>query len=224
MLVRIFLFSLWATLCWGKVVSLDMCADQWVLCTYNKEQIGAVTFLSQKLQETSAKKIATHNGTTEEILALQPTLLIADFLPSFNQRQHWNRHKIPLKILPKIFQLSDLRARFPQARPLVFPSLGKGRLVFILTQNLHSPGKATLWNEVLEKLGFVNGMARLGREGWGYVSAEQILFLNPALLIVFGTRTTFPPSLQSFPIKHIEERDYLCPSPEGLQRIIESLR
>jgi ABC-type Fe3+-hydroxamate transport system substrate-binding protein len=211
------IFSLIPLIGLGKVMSMDMCADRFVLHHYDKGDILATTYLSKA-------PTRHHTGTTEEILALNPSLVISEFpLPS-KQHDYLKTRGISFKILPALHTLDDLYKRFPKASPINFPAIGLGRRVLILTQNLHTPGAKTFWDDVLKTLGFINLSCVAGIKGWGYLSTEKILALKPDLLIVFGKRTTVPMCLMSMPMKYIADDDYLCPSPDGVQRMIEALK
>jgi ABC-type Fe3+-hydroxamate transport system substrate-binding protein len=94
----------------------------------------------------------------------------------------------------------------------------------MVTQGLHSPGAGTFWHDVLGAMGFKNATAAMGIKGWGYVSAEQILVAKPSMVIVLGENTTLPSYLRHIPVKRISSIDYLCPSPNGLHKIIEGLK
>ncbi len=219
MRVHLLLFSLICCRVYGAILSMDMCSDLWVLDHYPEEQIVALTYLSQE-----PKSLARHHGTTEEILRANPSLVISEFPLSSKQSYYLKKHNIPLKTLPPLDRLEDLYKRFPNARGLNIPPIGPGKKALILTQGLHTPGKETFWGDVLEALGFINLSANAGIIQWGYLSSEKILALKPDLIIVFGEDTSLPPSLRSFPIKQISAKDYLCPSPQGIQKIVESLQ
>ena len=218
MWVRALVFSLMAMIAHGKVVSMDMCADSWVLENHDPKDIGAITFLTKDV-----KGVPKHRGTTEEILVLNPSMVISEFPLSPKQKRKMEERNVVLETLPPLNQLSDLYQRFPKAPAITFPNLGHGRTVMMVTQGLHSPGDQTFWHDILGAMGFKNATAAMGIKGWGYVSAEQILVAKPSMLIVLGENMVLPKCLKHIPVKRISNTDYLCPSPGGLHRIMERL-
>lgn len=219
MWARLLFFSMVPFFVQGTILSMDMCADHWVLDHYAPEQILAVTYLSN-----AHESLHRHRGTTEEILRLKPSMIVSEFPLSPHKVHHLKKHKITLKTLAPLDRFDDLYKRFPNTKPQSIPSIGLGKKALIITQNLHTPGQETFWGDLLEKLGFINIAAVADIKGWGYVSSEKILALNPEVLIVFGEKTTVPPCLKTLKINYIHDADYLCPSPQGIMRIIEALQ
>jgi ABC-type Fe3+-hydroxamate transport system substrate-binding protein len=217
MWVRALVFSVIAMGAHAKIVSMDMCADAWVLENYEPKDIGAITFL------TGSSGLPQHRGTTEELLTLKPALVVTEYPLSQKQSKMLTDRYIPIKILPPLNRLQDLYQRFPKAKPMAFPNLGHGKTVMMVTQGLHSPGDQTFWHDVLGKMGFKNATASMGIKGWGYVSVEQILVAKPIMLIILGENVVLPKCLKHIPVKRISNADYLCPSPDGLKRIMERL-
>ena len=212
---RAFLFSMIAANVYGKIVSMDICADAWVLEHYKSEDIGAITFLSEK-----EEGIAQHRGTTEELLTLLPSLVVSEHPLSLKQKRKLYEQSVSLKVLPPLNTISDLYQRFPQAKPNQFPNLGQGRTVLMITHGLHSPGMQTFWNDVLDKMGFKNATANMGIKGWGYVSLEKILLAKPSLIILLGEDVTLHPCLKHIAVQRIPSQYYLCPSPKSLTKIV----
>lgn len=223
MLVFLILFSLMASSSLGKVASLDLCSDAWILENFSEEEIGGMTFLGRDLQETMLQKPPLHRGTTEEILVLNPQSVVSEFPLCPRRKRIFEEKGIRLHLLPRLLRLKDLKKRFPWSRLPSFPSIGRGRVVFFVTNNLHSPGSCTFWGDVLECLGFINGTATLGHEGWHYLSAEHILSMNPSFLIVLGEGISLPPCLDKFQRHSLSSVDSLCPSPQGVHRLVEKL-
>ena len=218
MWVRALVFSLMAMGVHAKIVSMDMCADAWVLENYEPKDIGAITFLTEDVN------LRKHKGTTEEILTLHPSSVVTEYPLSQKQSKMLTDRHIPITILPPLNRLQDLYQRFPKAPAITFPNLGHGKTVMMVTQGLHSPGDQTFWHDVLGVMGFKNATAAMGIKGWGYVSAEQILVAKPSMLIVLGENMVLPKALHHIPVKRISHTDYLCPSPGCLQRIVEGLK
>lgn len=216
---RVLIFSLWALITEAKVLSMDMCADQWVLDHYDAYDISAVTHLSK-----DRTKGLYHFGTTEEILWLKPSVIVSEFPLSSKQQYALRKQKISFNVLPPLKTLDDFYKRFPKEKRALLPSIGKGKKVLILTQNFHTPGRDTFWHDVLGALGFINLTATVDIKGWGYLSGEKILALRPDFLIIFGKETTVPLCLGHIPVKYIQKDAYLCPSPKGLQTIVETLK
>jgi hypothetical protein len=221
MWVRALAFSVMTILAHGKVVSMDMCADAWVLENYEPKDIGAITFLTEGAG--LRKHLRKHKSTTEEILMLHPSSVVTEYPLSQKQSRILTDRHIPIKILPPLNRLQDLYQRFPKAQAITFPNLGHGRTVMMVTQGLHSPGDHTFWHDVLGSMGFKNATAAMGIKGWGYVSAEQILVEKPSMLIVLGENTSLPSCLRHLSVKRMPDKEYFCPSPKGVETIIRAL-
>lgn len=100
---------------WGeprRIVSLDYCADQFVLALADREQIAALSRGSQRDDSYfrgRAHGIRQTRGTLEEVLALRPDLVVRNWGGPWDAEQVYGRFGIP------VLQVGDTPT-FTQAR------------------------------------------------------------------------------------------------------------
>ncbi len=105
----------WASPAWAeprRIVSLDYCADQFVLALADREQIVALSRGSQRDDSyfrARAHGIRQSRGTLEEVLALRPDLVVRNWGGPWDAEQVYARFGIP------VLQVGDTPT-FAQAR------------------------------------------------------------------------------------------------------------
>lgn len=95
-----------------RVVSLDYCADQFVLALADREQMAALSRGSQRDDSyfrARARGIRQSRGTLEEVLALRPDLVVRNWGGPWDAEQIYARFGIP------VLQVGDTPT-FTQAR------------------------------------------------------------------------------------------------------------
>ncbi len=198
-----------------RVVSLDSCADQFVLALAKPEQILALSpnaTLPFSYFRERAADFPSHNGSAEEILMLRPDVVVRTAQGDFALAQMLERQGI------RTFA-TGLPAGFSEMRNdiMVFgEALGQPEAAKILVEEMDrrlaridpiseadgpaaiyiSPGGATsgpgtFLDEVLRMSGLRNQMADLGMEGWGTIELEFLVIDPPEVIIgsFFDART-----------------------------------
>ncbi len=189
-----------------RIVSMNLCTDALVLELAPRESIVSVSFLavdpdlSPKARE--AQGIPLNRGQAEEILALEPDLVVAGRYTKRSAVALLQRLGVPLieldipnsiaatqshirrlaRALGQIDRgeavIAQLDARLNAIKPSDEHPLG-----LIYHPNGFTTGAGTLVDELLARAGIDNLAAHNGLSGWGNQSLEQILLAAPDLLI-----------------------------------------
>lgn len=190
-----------------RIVSINPCADALLLKLTDKRQIASVSHYSHDPQATSAPlrqtlRYPATSGTAEEILAMQPDLVVAGSHVAIPTAMTLERLNIPLVKLAipqsvaesrqQISELSEIvgasdrgrqlnnaiSAAFAKAKPVddkLVPTLiwRSGGLV---------PGDGTLPDELLRHTGFENVSKSYGLRQWDILPLEYLVARPPQLL------------------------------------------
>lgn len=236
-----------------RVVSLSLCADQFVVPLVPRERIAAVSALAAREDYSSvaaeAHGLPVHGGTAEEILALEPDLVIAGGYARRETVELLERLTVPLVQLPpaglnevpelirmvavatgRMAAGERLVARFEAA--LVPPATGR-RVGALYRPGGDLPGPKTTENDVIERAGLKSLAALLGIEGYGRLQVEELVLHRPDVLIFdsaderqgsLSTQMLFHPALvratPETPIVHIPIRYWLCGAPRAADAVV----
>lgn len=190
-----------------RLMSTNICADVLALSLADPAQIVSLSRHSQDAQRFSmaarARGFAANEATAEDVLYLQPDLVLASRRWSARHQQALlKRHGVRIVTVPfptdwegidrstlQMGQamgretaarqlLADTRARRArlQARPRLFNAL-------YLRPNGGSAGVGTHVDAVLAAAGLRNHATALGLKGWGRVDLERILHNPPDMFI-----------------------------------------
>ena len=235
-----------------RVVSLSLCADQFVVPLVPRERIVAVSALAANENYSSvaaeARGLPVHGGTAEEVLALEPDLVIAGGYARRETAELLERLKVPLVRLPPggLNEVPDLirrvaaatgtldagerlEARFEAA---LAPQGMDNRIGALYRPGGDLPGPKTTENDVIERAGLKSLAALLGVQGYGRLHVEELVLHRPDVLIFdsaderqgsLSTQMLFHPALAramfGTPIVNIPIRYWLCGAP----RVVEAV-
>ncbi len=218
-----------------RIVSINICADALVLELAPRASIASVTFLATDSdyspKASAAQGIPVNRGKAEEILALQPDLVVAGrytgqttvrLLRSlgFNLVEL----EMPVSIAQAREQIHRLATALEEpargdaviaqldARLDAVKEAGDSRrpLAAIYQPNGFTAGQGSLADEMLGWAGIDNLAARVGIRFWGNLSLEQLILATPDLLIVEpGTKSgpALARQLLSHPaLEHLKSR------------------
>lgn len=181
-----------------KVVSLDQCADQYVLGLVPRNQILALSDRA-RLHDSNFRDRAEHvrriRPQLESLLALNPDVVVRTWGGDINLiKALTDRHIKVLNIndiysydqaKPELLRIgheldqvasAQIEARrFDQAMAAIRP-VGKGRTVLYYTPTGYSAGPDTMVGDMLRRLGF---RLETQDKGFFYLSPEVILSLKP---------------------------------------------
>jgi iron complex transport system substrate-binding protein len=195
-----------------RVMSLNMCTDQLVLQLLPPARIASVTYLSRTsddaLVTAEAAHVPVNYGTSEEVLAQHPDLVIAGTTSTPAVRALLKKVSIPLLEVPAAESFDDIRALTRR----IGHALGEDAKAEALLRRMDAtlaelkisaparpvrvvgwdgggnvPGPGTLFDAILTAAGGVNVAADTAQTilNGRYTSfdLEQLVALNPALVI-----------------------------------------
>jgi len=192
-----------------RVVSLNLCGDEQLLRLADREVIASVTFLAADPLFSSvidrAKGLPLNHGKAEEIVPLQPDLVIAEPYTARNAVRFLQRLDVPLLELPvpttfeevyrQIEQLAQALGQEERGRKLVEdmqrrlaalgpPPPGPRPLAAVYQPNGFLIGPGTLVHEVLTRAGLRNLATEAFQDHNGPLPVEMLLWHRPDLLIL----------------------------------------
>jgi iron complex transport system substrate-binding protein len=234
-----------------RVASANLCVDQLVLQLADPAQMVTVHWLTREPDDSRMAQVAqaypANHGQAEELLGYQPDLV---FVGSYNSPVANSMMKaLGLDIVSVADPLNydDIRRNIHQiATALKVPARGtvlvdafdqallptrdvlKNRKLKVLVfgSGGYSAGKPGLFHSTLEHVGLIN-MAAIGENsGWVPMTVEDVLTMQPDILILGDYRPDAPsmagnivqhPALatlrQSVPVIHMPTRLWNCGTP-----------
>ena len=207
-----------------RVMSLNLCTDQIVLQLLPPERIASVTYLARGpdvgFPSIDASRVKVNYGSSEEVLAQRPDLVIAGTTSTFATRALLKRAGIPLLELPGAESFEDIRnitrtigrALEQQARAeallqrmdstlaeLRETAPGKPIPVVAWDGGGNVPGPGTLFDAILTAAGAENVAARLNQNtfhgNYAGFDLEQLVTLDPQLVVYGGSNRRRPDSV-----------------------------
>jgi len=195
-----------------QVMSLNLCTDQLLLQLLTPERIASVTYLSRGPDTgwpaADASRVAVNYGTSEEVLAQHPDLVLAGTTSTFATRALLKKVGIALLELPAAENFDDIR----KLTRTIGKAVGEEEKAETLLQRMDAtlaelkttapakpinvvawdgggnvPGPATLFDAILTAAGGVNVATRLNQNtlygNYSSFDLEQLVALNPELVI-----------------------------------------
>ncbi len=240
MWARVFIFS-WFFQAHASIISLDLCADQWVLELVPRTDIFAVTYLAQdpdiSFFASRTMGLKTHRAHAEELL--DPAIKIAIATDSLNPfvKNVLTKRGVKIIVLKSPQTLQEVQKQ----RQLLIKELGlnthclpqitsqrQGPIAICYGAAGLSPGVRTLLDEVLTEAGFENGFKKF--KGWKYMDWEKILDANPALLFLLEDplKNTSHPFWKHFrknkKMVLLPKRLTLCACSSATNELIETMK
>ena len=195
-----------------RIISLNPCLDAILLDVADDAQIRALSHYSHDPAQSSvaeqARRFPITYETAEEILLLEPDLVLASVHTSPATRRALERMNIPLaafgvpatieESLQQVREVAALIGRPEQGEALVErieaaldelrpESLAAPVPTLILQPGGFSPGSGTLQEDLLARAGMLNVAARYGVGFWGVVPLEPLVADPPRLLLSGST-------------------------------------
>jgi iron complex transport system substrate-binding protein len=208
------------------VASINLCADQLVLEIAEPKQILSVSWLAadphESLYAAEARRYALNYGSAEELLALDPDVVIAGTYTSPFSRALLQRLGRRVVELAPETSVADIEHNVR----LVAAAVGRAQRGEELIETLraeidfiaaHRParklstvvvrpggftvGAGSLADELIALAGLRNVAAEQGLDRWGSLSMETLLRSSPELIVLTGYRTA-QPSLANAVLEH----------------------
>ena len=197
-----------------KVASMNLCTDQFLLLLAQKKNIVALSELAADSQYSylwqQADGIPLIPGDAEQLLPLKPDLIFAGRYDDSNKVNLLRAFGFQVEIVPLVENLSqvnetlhhmatligepdrglaltqslDLRKKQVQERVLAMPENAVKPQAVIYAANGFTHAEGTIHDELLQLAGFSNGASAIGLKGHGNLSLEQLLKIQPQLLIM----------------------------------------
>ena len=208
-----------------RIVSLNLCSDQLLLLLAERSRIVSVTYLASDPKASAladnAAGLPVNHGLAEEILPLNPDLVLAG---SFTTRPTvflLRELGYPVVELPVASSLDDIRANirtvaqatgdvergealiddFDRRLPTRAPEpYARRPLAALYWANGFTSGLGTLANAAVEAAGFRTLGSELGLNGTGQLPLETLLTSNPDVLVVGRQRDE--PALANETFRH----------------------
>jgi len=217
-------------------VSLNPCVDAMLVEVADPDQILALSHYSRDPSASSvepqiASRFAVTGGTAEEVLALQPDVVLASTFIAPSTRAAFEQLGLRVETfgspttiaesIAQVRQLAKLTEREREgerfAQYIEGPRLeGSPRSVNTLLWQPGQivPGQSTLINELMERNRFVSHSSEMGLRQADHVSLERILSDPPELLLIAGSSAgqSHPllDQLEGTQVEHIEPNLLYC--------------
>ena len=191
-----------------RIVSLNLCADQYLLALADPGQIVALTRFARDPNMSAAAKAArtmpVSRGSAEDVLMLRPDLVIASpFRRQTVTAVLAGRHVATLDLPPAdsyaaiVTQVRQVAAaighrdrgetlirRMDTALARLPRAPGGGRTAAYYQRRGFLTGTGTLVDELMQRLGLANLATRIGKPALSQLSLEQMALARPDYLVV----------------------------------------
>lgn len=184
-----------------RIVSLDYCADQFVLALADRDQITALSIGSSRDDSyfrDRARGIRQTRGTLEEVLALRPDLVVRNWGGPWDASEVYGRFGVPVLQVGDSADFTSARADvLTAARTLGHPQRGDAiardldtRLAHLSVHRSNAPvmylsgggavaGRGTMLDAIISVAG---GRNIRTEEGWQVLPLERMVQTPPALI------------------------------------------
>jgi len=192
-----------------RIVSINLCTDELLPLLAAESSIAALTVFSDANPDLVYENIPKIRGEAEEILALDPDLVVGGTFSNRETIAILKRLKIPVTIL----EVADGFDMIYENIRILAAALGTEERADILISTMQAelkkikverreaapaavfyqrngnvPGRGTFQHSILELAGLENLAARLGISGHGYMSLEELVLNKPDILILTDSR------------------------------------
>jgi len=209
-----------------RIVSLNLCVDEVLLRLADPRNVASVTWLARDPGNSNvadlAAEIPVNHGLAEEIIPLNPDLVIAGIYTARPAVAMLKRTGIPLAEVGVPKNLAEVRQQIRDIAGLI-GEREKGESVvgamdaslaalpaassssqpraIVLNPNGATVGKGTLVDEIMTRAGLTNVAAELAIDNYGQVPLEAVVASGVDVLIVSASRDG-PPALATELLRH----------------------
>jgi iron complex transport system substrate-binding protein len=203
------------------VMSLSLCTDALLLDLLPPERITSVTYLAHGSPDpglaAKAARVGINFGTTEEVLAQAPDLVLVGTYSTPAARALLHQVNARMLVAPSADDFGSIRTTVrivaqavgaPQRGEQLLAQMdatlarvARGRPARVIRVAAWSgdgyvPGRGTLFNAILEVAGGSNVAASTPDERSGFVDIEQLLMMHPDVL-AYGSQQDATPALKT---------------------------
>ncbi|MBZ6378302.1 iron ABC transporter [Pacificimonas flava] len=191
-----------------RILSLNLCADQYLLALADPSQIAALTSFATDPHMSAAagqaEAFASTGGSIEEVLAIRPDLVIATPFSRAERGRLMQKFGVEtvslqpansfLEVEDRIREVGQLVGRSARAELLVADmraslaalprNPGQDRTAAYYQRRGYLTGGETLVDDLMQRAGLRNLATELGRPALSRLSLEEIALARPDFLIV----------------------------------------
>ena len=190
----------------ARVVSMNLCTDQFALMLAAPGQLVSVSHISANPVSSPMADVAVHYplnyGSAEEIYLMEPDLVLADPWTDPAALAMLRRLNIPVVQVEGVRRLSDIPDRLAQfgallgrddvAQTLIrqfdtdlaaLSSPADGPRAVLYYPNGYSMGEGSLAHEILTRAGFRNIATEIAPSATGQIALELLVLAAPDLII-----------------------------------------
>ncbi len=227
---------------------MNLCTDTLLFELLSSASIVSVTRLSREPDLSPfyarAATMNVNRGEVEEVLAMSPDLVVTVSGGSGLAERLFERYGTAVLRLPHANDFAGYRRNLRQLANILNVSARAERLIATLDQALavapgnqsghrarsallyqpngYTPARDSLMGEILRLAGFRNLAYARGYRHGGFVSLENVLLMQPEI-VVFSTRDTTRPSLAEELLKHPALRHWTATERPRSLRVPERL-
>ncbi|MBK8908523.1 MAG: ABC transporter substrate-binding protein [Rhodospirillales bacterium] len=201
----------------ARIVSINLCTDQFVLALADRERIRSLSYLVAEPDESpaveQARGLLLNHGRSEQILPLEPDLIVAGLYSPRPTRLLLRRLGYDVVEFGLSNSLADVRdrirqkgealgetqraealirtfdARLDAARP---DADGPRPTALYLQPGGYTSGRNSLIDDIIVQAGLINLGAQFGFEGPGRAPLESMLAADPDILITQEEKPRVP--------------------------------
>jgi iron complex transport system substrate-binding protein len=210
----------------SRIVSVNLCTDELVLRLADRKNIASVTWLAATSSASNvadlAMQIPANHGLAEEVIPLDPDLVVAGIYTARAAVALLKRTGIPVLDLDVPRSLSEIRAQYRQVGEALGEAERAARFIaemdrrlaaipvsltsprpraMVFNANGYTIGKGTLTDEIITRAGMENLSATLGIDKYSQVSLETVVTNAVDVLIVSAYRDG-PPAMATEVLRH----------------------
>ena len=203
------------------VMSISMCTDDLLLELLPPERIASVTYYSREpansLLWPQAAGVPANHGTAEEVLALQPDLVVAGSYTTAATRILLHKLHMPLLEIAPASNFEEIREQTRTVGHALGEDAAAAALIAKMDATLNSlahsrptqeirvaawgeggsiPGQGTLFDAILHAAGGVNIASSDGAQGFRAIGVEELLMARPDV-IAYSSNTNATPGLNT---------------------------
>lgn len=192
-----------------RIVSLNLCADQYLLALADRSQIAGLTRNAPDPEMSAAadqaRGLPILKGAAEEILAIKPDLIIGALGRRSGVMAALSKERYPMIDLSLANSYADIVAQIRQvAQAVGHPRRGEALIARMnrdLAAVMRRPqagvaayyqrrgfltGTGTLVDDLMTRVGLINLAGKLGKPALSQLSLEELMSANPDYLVVEG--------------------------------------
>jgi len=195
-----------------RVVSINLCTDQLLLLVGKPDQIISLSFLAQNadisVMVDKARNYPVNHGLAEEILPLQPDMVLAGRYTSRYTVALLKEQGFNILVLDPARGVQDIIANLRAVGKAIGRSGFAEKLIRKIRTEKNYPqapervilygasgstaGYPSLGDAAVSKAGYVNIATELGIGSWGYLGIEGLLRSNPDLIVFQRSGKSIP--------------------------------